>query len=225
MANYIHKEVLLTCCVLLFACHPMDRQWVNVTGEIRHLGRCELHISYYTDTHTLAYDTVYSNEAGKFNFKLPASDEITPITVYFKDHTCWTTLFAKAGDAIKITGDIRQVDLLHITGGKVNNDLTRFKEEIKPLYLERQAIIEGKYQRGGDKGLVEVRLAEINLALKRKAKEFILANPASVASVVLIQDFFYQDYDPNTGELLNMLEGEAKDNRLTKRLKEGMLTW
>jgi hypothetical protein len=105
--------------------------------------------------------------------------------------------FAKGGDIIRITGDIELVDLLTITGGPVNDDLTRFKQDIHELYVERQRIIDGKYQQGGE--TVEVRLAEINLALKRKAKEFILEHPASFASLVLIQDFFYQDYDPNTG--------------------------
>lgn len=223
MARITRLLYLLGMVLLVNACTPAQPGRVSVEGQIQHLGRSEIHLSYYADDHVLAYDTLFSEESGAFRFEVTGTEEINPITLFFHDFNYWTTVFAKQGDVIRITGDIEMVDLLSITGGTVNDDLTRFKQAIHALYLERQRIIAGKYQHGGES--VDVRLAEINLALKRKAKEFIVEHSASFASVVLIQDFFYQDYDPNTGELLNLLEGEARDNHLTERLKQGMAAW
>jgi len=223
MSRTLHALLLFCLSLLMTTCSLTEKDCVTIQGNIKHLGRSELHISYFADTHLLAYDTVYSAESGKFEIKINGTNEITPITIYFQDFKCWTTVFAKAGDEIRVTGDIEMVDLLTISGGKVNEDLTRFKQDICTLYIERKEIIDGKYQNGGSS--VEVRLAEINLALKRKAKQFIVDNPSSVASVVLIQDFFYQDYDPNTRELLDLLVGEAKNNYLTTRIREGMTAW
>lgn len=223
MTRLTRLVCLLGMVLLVGACSSDKPGCVSVEGEIQHLGRSAICLSYYVGEHVLAYDTLYSNESGFFRFEVTGTDEINPITLYFQDFNYWTTIFAKGGDIIRITGDIELVDLLTITGGPVNDDLTRFKQDIHELYVERQRIIDGKYQQGGE--TVEVRLAEINLALKRKAKEFILEHPASFASLVLIQDFFYQDYDPNTGELLHLLEGEAKNNHLAERLEQGMAAW
>jgi len=208
---------------LTLGCSFLVNKYVSIHGNINHLGKTELYISYYKNKGVLAFDTVYTSESGKFDFKLESSEETTPITIFFNDNDCWTTLFACSGDKITISGDIEFVDLLEIKGGVVNNDLNSFKKQISPLYIERQEILKGKYNNVGVE--TETRMAEINLALKRKAKEFILEHPSSVASVVLIQDFFYQDYDPSTKELLSVLEGDASKFHLTLRIKEGIQNW
>jgi len=214
---------VLYCLLLMSSCSLTEPRCVKVEGHIHHMGRTVVQVSYYIDNHTLGYDTIYSTESGKFKFQIPGTNEINPITLFFPDSKSWTTIFARKGDIIQINGEIEQVDLLTVNGGEVNDDLTRFKQEIKLLYIERQQIIEGKYQNGGQ--TIEVHLAEINLSLKRKAKEFIIDHPESVASVVLIQDFFYQDYDPNTMELLSLLEKEAKNSLLAQRLWQGVKEW
>lgn len=217
---------LASSIFLLFfitACNGLTNKDVSVKGNIEHLGRSELYVSYYKDKDIIANDTIMSNDAGKFEFILNSFDETTPVTIYFHNNDCWTTLFAKSGDKIEIKGDIYLVDLLEIKGGDINDDLSRFKQQIRPLYLERQEILSGKYK--GSPEDTETKLAEINLALKRKAKEFILDNTNSVASVVLIQDFFYQDYDPITKDLISELRGDAAKFHLTTRIMESILNW
>jgi len=214
---------VLCCTLLMSSCSLTETHRVKVEGHIHHLGRAVVHISYFIDDHTLGHDTIYSTESGKFKFQIPGTNEVNPVTLFFPDSKCWTTVFARKGDVIHISGNIENIDLLTINGGEVNDDLTQFKQEISLLYIERQQIIEGKFQNTGQS--IELRLAEINLTLKRTAKEFILDHPASVASVILIQDFFYQDYDPNTSELLSLLEVDAKNSRLAQRLWQGVAEW
>lgn len=213
----------MLCLILLGSCSLTEYRQIKVEGHIHHLGRCMIRISYYIDDQTIGYDSVYSTQAGKFKFSIPGTNEVNPVTLFFSDSRNWTTIFAKKGDDIHVYGNIERIDLLAVHGGAVNDELTRFKQDISLLYIERQQIIEGIYQNDGQS--IEMRLAEINLTLKRKAKDFILEHPTSIASVVLIQDFFYQDYDPNTAELLSILEGEAKKCHLAQRLGKGLSEW
>jgi len=208
--------------MLALSCKAPEAEKVSIHGEIKDLGSSTLCISYYNQENILAFDTVSSSNSGKFDFKVKSYVEITPITIYFSEKKCWTTLFAKSGDRVAIKGDIKMVDLLNISGGIVNDDLSRYKKQIKKLYLNRLAILDGKFTTADEK---EEQLAEINLLLKRVAKEYIKDNPSSIASVVLIQDFFYQDYDPSTKDLLDLLQGDAKEFHLTTRIREGIQSW
>jgi len=222
MNRKLYIPFLIACCMMAFGCIAPEKKKVSVRGDIDNLGFSTLYISYFNKDKILAYDTVYSSRSGKFEFKVDSYDKITPVTIYFAQKKCWTTLFAEPGDRIAIKGNIQMVDLLYISGGVVNNDLNRFKKQIQKLYMTRQAILNGKYPTSDEK---EQHLAEINLLLKRSAKEFIKDNPDAIASVVLIQDFFYQEYDPITKDLLNLLEGEAQESHLTQRIREGIKEW
>jgi hypothetical protein len=222
MNRKLQMPFFILCCIIAFGCTAPEKSKVSVHGEIQNLGHSKLCISYYNQNQALAYDTVYSANSGKFDFKINTYNEITPVTIYFSDKKCWTTLFAQSGDHINIRGNIQMVDLLNISGGVVNDDLSRYKKQIKNLYLKRIAVMNGKNETADEK---EEHLAEINLSLKRSAKEYIKENPDAIASVVLIQDFFYQDYDPSTKELLNLLEGDAKSFHLTIRIRDGIQGW
>jgi len=214
--------LVILCCAIIFGCTTPDRNKVFVHGEISHLGNTALLISYYTEMNTIAYDTVYSSKSGKLDFKIDVYDEITPITIYFSDKKCWTTLFARPGDHVSIKGNIEYVDMLTISGGIVNDELSQFKKQIRKLYMDRLEILGGKFATQEES---EEHLAEINLLLKRSAKEYIKNNPNSIASVILIQDFFYQEYDPGTSDLIDLLQGDAKNFHLTRRLREGIMGW
>jgi hypothetical protein len=209
-------------CLMAISCAEMGNKRVDVEGEIRNLGASQIYVSYYKDIDVLAFDTIWSNESGKFNFKIRSTSQISPITLYFKNHKCWTTLFAAPGNRIRIRGDIQFVDLLDIRGGAVNDDLNLFKKRIRSLYMERLHLLTGNY--ATEQG-TQQRLAEINLLLKNAAKEYIRENPHSIASVVLIQDFFYQEYDPITSDLLGLLQGEASNCPLAEKIREGLRHW
>ncbi|MDD4922271.1 MAG: DUF4369 domain-containing protein [Bacteroidales bacterium] len=222
MNRLLNAYLALLCCLMAFGCASPEKNKVCVQGEIKHLDRSPLCISYVDENKNLSYDTIYSTHSGKFVFKINTYREITPITIYFSGKKCWTTLFAKPGDHVKINGDIHLVDLLNISGGIVNNDLSQYKKQIRKLYIDRLAILNGKYATPEES---EKQLAEINLLLKRSAKVYIKEHPSSISSVVLIQDFFYQEYDPITKDLISLLEGDAKSFHLTNRIREGIEGW
>ena len=214
--------LVIVCLLIAYGCSAPNKNKVSVQGEIKHLEHSPLYISYYNVDNIIAYDTVYSTPSGKFEFKIDTYNEITPVTIYFSEKKCWTTLFAKPGDIVKVKGDINLVDMLNISGGIVNDELSQYKKQIRKLYMDRFAILNGKYS---TIEVSEEHLAEINLLLKRTAKEYIKGHPSSISSVILIQDFFYQDYDPITKNLLNLLEGDAKNFHLTIRIREGVNGW
>jgi hypothetical protein len=195
-----------------------DRR-VTIQGSIAQLHGTELYVTYTNARFELTVDTIQSSTSGKFHLRIRTCDELAPVTIYFARQKCWTTLFAEPGDRISIRGSIQYVDLLTIRGGAVNNDLNRFKSRIRTLYQERLDLLRGVYSRDN---ATEVRLAEINLQLNRAAKEFIKENPTSIASVVLIQDFFYQEYDPSTSELLGLLKGKASNSKMANKIREGL---
>ncbi|HET9570383.1 MAG TPA: hypothetical protein VFP20_03120 [Bacteroidales bacterium] len=217
------KKVFLLIAICSFAalsCVQQKDRWVTVKGAISHLGSTALYVSYTNAQQRRTIDTIHSSMSGKFNLKVRTSNDLTPITIYFATNKCWTTLFAEPGDHVTLRGNIDYVDMLTIRGGTVNNDLSRFKMQIRDLYKERLDLLKGFYSKENSS---EVRLAEINLLLKRSAKDFIRENPESIASVVLIQDFFYQDYDPATNELLGLLKGKASNCKLANKIRENLL--
>lgn len=223
MQKAFRLVLFVSICIFTNACNVIVSKKATVTGEISHLGKSELYISQFKGDNKLICDTIYSSESGKFSFETHPLDSLTSINIYFNDNDCWTTLFVNAGDEIRISGDMELVDLLEIKGGKVNDELNEFKNSIKNLYIERHDILSDKSNNGVDNP--ELRLAEINLELNRMAKDFVINQPSSIASVVIIQDFFYQEYDKNTAELLNILKSEAASYPLTIKMKEGIKKW
>ena len=216
------KKVLLLiaiCSFAAFSCVQQKDRQVSVKGAISHLGGSAIYVTYTNAQFNRTVDTLYSSMSGKFNLKLRTCEDLAPITINFAGKKCWTTLFAEPGDHITLRGNIEYVEMLTIRGGLVNNDLNRFKLQIRDLYKERLDILKGYCSKSNSS---EVRLAEINLLLKRSAKEFIKENSSSIASVVLIQDFFYQDYDPYTSDLLGLLTGEASNCHLANKIRDGI---
>jgi len=211
--------LIVFCGLTALSCVQQKDRQVTVQGAVTHLGGSALYVTFTNAQFKHSIDTIHSSMSGKFSLKLRTCDDLAPITIYFASKKCWTTLFAEPGDHITLSGNIDYVDMLTIKGGLVNNDLNRFKMEIRDLYKERLDLLKGSYSRENSS---EVRLAEINLLLKRAAKEFIMENPSSIASVVLIQDFFYQDYDPNTGELLGLLRGPASNCGLANKIRDSI---
>lgn len=223
MQKAFRLVIFVSICILTNACNVIVNKKATVTGEISHLGKSELYISQFKGDNKLICDTIYSSESGKFSFETRPLDSLTSINIYFNDNDCWTTLFVNAGDEISISGDMELVDLLEVKGGKVNDELNEFKNSIKNLYIERHDILIGKNDNSIENP--ELRLAEINLGLGRLAKDFIINHPSSIASVVIIQDFFYQEFDKNTVELLNILKSEAASYPLTLKMKEAAKKW
>jgi hypothetical protein len=216
------KKIMLLmalCGLMAYSCEQPKDRMVNVRGAITHLKGAELCVTYTNALYKLTIDTIQSSMSGRFHFKLQTCNDLAPITIYFSNKKCWTTLFAEPGDRITIRGNIESVDLLSIRGGIVNNDLNRFKTQIRDLYQERLDLLKGSYSR---ENTSEVRLAEINLLLKRAAKDFIMDNPTSIASVVLIQDFFYQDSDHYASDLLSLLRAPASTCHLADKIREGL---
>lgn len=207
----------------LYACQSNKiKNDVSVQGQIHNLGQTVIVVSYSNANHLRCSDTIRSNNKGSFDFDIHVNENPTPISIHFVEQKKWTTLFGAPGDKINIRGDMHYVDLLSIRGGIVNNDLEIFKNSIHQLYKERLDLLtDFDYSSRTDMS----RLIEINLILKQKAKEYILDHPEALASVVLIRDFFYQDYDPITIDLIRLLKGQAASSNMANQILTGANKW
>lgn len=216
------KKITSFVCMLILVLSSCNtdktKKNVSVQGQIDNLGQTVIVVSYFDSGQIRCFDTIMSNNKGIFDFDILVNENPTPISIQFVEQKKWTTLFGAPGDKINIKGDINYVDLLSIRGGDVNNDLEKFKNSIHQLYKERLDLI-SDFDYASKTDLT--RLIEINLLLKQKAKEYILDHTNALASVVLIQDFFYHDFDPITIELIDLLKGEAANSNMANQIRTG----
>jgi hypothetical protein len=216
-----HLIIILIGLLSLTACDKDEVRMVDVRGDVKNLTSPSIYVTYHRGDGDLVHDTVVANDNGTFHFQLETSEEIAPVMIYFNHRKKWTTLFAKSGDEVTVKGDLDYVDLLSIRGGEVNDDLDEFKQIIRLLYKERLDLLYSE----PSEILAQHRLSEIDALLKQKAREFITDKPSSLASVVLIQDFFYQDYDPLTKELVTQLRGIARKSQMAEDIRNGIIKW
>ncbi|MDR1437223.1 MAG: AhpC/TSA family protein [Candidatus Symbiothrix sp.] len=180
-----------------------------IEGHISNLTTNKLYLITYQDK--IKIDTVYAQE-GKFTYE-SSSDSVVPILIRMEEESVWITAWAKNEDEVKIEGDVNCPELIEIEGNEINNLLTEFKINNKTLIEERCDWVEKKSPDS------IIRIGELEKSLKQEAEKFIQAHPASIASLVLIQDYLLSNKNQEQiSPYLSMIEGEAKKDRLYLRL-------
>jgi peroxiredoxin len=152
-------------------------------------------------------DTVLSKN-GKFTF-VSSYDSVKPVIVYLEEGNVWVTVWVQNGETIKIEGAANHPELIEATGNEVDDLLTEFKRNNKDTIRERSSL--------GDKD--HSKKSDLEQTLVRNAGSFIEKHPASVASLVLIQDYLMENEDIEVlGHYLSLIESPAKEDRLFTRL-------
>ena len=135
-------------------------------------------------------DTILSKN-GQFHFSA-SSDSIQSILIYLGEKSTWITAWAKNGDRIKISGSAEHPELIEINGNEINDHLTQFKQENKELLKD---------------------------SVISHAQNFIREHPASITSLVLIQDYLMEAENVAVlGDYLSLIESPAKEDLLYVRL-------
>lgn len=218
---------LLLFSLALFSCHK-DNDKLVIQGELSNLMTPYI-IASSRVSDTIRVDTIFVDEKGKFSYTLDV-DTATMFTFYFNDFTSSTIIFSDKGvNRIQIKGDATLSDLIEVKGGEINENLTTFKKENETLLKQRSLLISKKeYDIDNTLNSASVisekdhsaLINSLNHELAQKVEEYILSNPDKISSVILINDFFKNNENPETlNRVLNYLEGDALTSPLTLKLK------
>lgn len=172
---------------------------------------------------SLRIDTVRVDKKGEFSFR-GSVDTLTVVSLYFNQNTKSTYILVDKGLQVELKGDVLFPDLIKVSGGEINDNLTSFKNDNKELLKSRTDILaaaneSGKNDSVGVKDYV-VELKNINFELSNIAAKYIKENPNKITSVMLINTFFKDEtLLSRLDENLSQLKGKAADFPLTKELK------
>ena len=219
---------LLLFSLVLFSCQKDDNKLV-IEGELSNL-TTPYFLASSRVSDTIRVDTVYVDEKGKFSY-IQHVDTSTIFTFYFNDFNSSTIVFSDKGvNKIKLKGDAKLSDLIEIKGGRINEDLSLFKKENETL-LKQRTLLMKKMEFETDSLLNSASfsilekeetatLNSINHQLAQNVEDFIVSKPDRIASVVLINEFFKNNENPETlNRVLGYLEGDALLFPLTYKLK------
>ena len=171
-------------------------------------------------------DTVNADADGHFRYSGNSALQI-PIVLYMEDGNVWTTVWIQDKDKLSISGDVNYPELIIARGNEVNDFLADFKEENKSLLREKRNLTD-QYSSDMEENDsldainysdYESKILNVDYQLREKAKKFISANPSSIASVVLIQDYLMEENNPKqTQDYLSKITGDIVQNDLYQKL-------
>ena len=218
---------LLLFSLVFYACHR-DNNKLVIEGELTNLTNPYV-IASYRVSDTIRLDTIFVDKNGKFSYT-QTIDTATFLTFYFNDFSSSTIVFSDKGvNKIKMKGDVIFSDLIEIKGGEINESLTTFKLQNETLLKHRNLLmskhnlevdsLENSLNIISDKEQI-ASLNSLNHELSQKVEEFIISNPDKVSSVILINEFFKNNENPETlNRVLEYLEDDALKSPLTLKLK------
>jgi peroxiredoxin len=215
------------CVLVFFSCKHADSYTIH--GNLTGVETPEIYIVTRPDS-TLQIDTVLS-KAGKFKYK-NQSATLQPAVIYMEKGTVWVTVWTKNGENITLTGDVNYPELVLAKGGEINNLLSGFKTANRDL-IKKKSDIQDKIPAQSEENAPAntpvnanvnaqclSQIKNIEQTLKIHAIDFIKSHPASVASLVLIQDFLLDtDNAADILPALSLITGAAQENSLYAKLQ------
>jgi Peroxiredoxin len=205
-----------------------NSDFYSISGEIKGLVHPDLYVVTPKDSVSFHLDTI-SVEKGKFTYK-GKTEQMQPVVIYMETGNVWITVWIKNGESISLKGDANYPELILAKGNEINDLLSEFKEENKSLIQERGDLRDKELQTQNLNDDLNLDLSDVStsfqiknldLVLKNKAEDFVRLHPASVASLVLIQDYIVDMEDARSLQVyLDLLQGDAREDALYHKLKE-----
>ncbi|MDR1742857.1 MAG: DUF4369 domain-containing protein [Dysgonamonadaceae bacterium] len=197
---------------------------MQLRGEVSNIDTPYVLVSY-SQHDSLRIDTVTVGKNGKFLYENDI-DSLTSFTLYFNHYASSSVFFADKAQKLTIKGDAYLPDLMEIHGNEINDELTSFKQQNTALLAQRGRLLNNLQSDtvAGSSALPNnekmAQINSLNHELTQKAEDFIKANPSKLSSIVLINDFFFDNENPKALErVLGYLEGEALESPMTALLK------
>ena len=167
-------------------------------------------------------DTIKVDEDGEFSFRSDI-DTLTIISLYFNQNTQVAYVIVDKGWNVKLKGDVMFPDLLKVTGGEINDDITAFREQNELLLKQRGEILNNIKAASNKDSLIAKNMGQLknlNFELSNVAADYVKANPSKIASTILVYTFFKDEaFIPRLDENLSLLRGKAAIFPLAGELK------
>jgi len=196
--KYIFYIVL--CFLFLNACEE-EKNYI-LEGNIRGLANPILYITPLG----AKTDTIYSKH-GEFKYE-GLSDSIQSVRIGMENNSVYITVWAQNRQVIEISGNVVYPELIVSNGNEINDLLTEFRQTNKTIIKE--------WNDTDDKAKKE----KLMKMLICQSQIFIRNHPASIASLVLIQDYLMKSEDLSVvTDALALIESPAKDSSLYKQLR------
>jgi peroxiredoxin len=203
-----------------------DTDSYTIRGNLKGIKNPELYIVTRQDS-IFQIDTIQS-KAGKFKFK-SESEILQPVVIYMEKGDVWITIWAKNGENIDLAGDINYPELVLARGGEVNDLLSDFKTTNRDLIKEKVDVKDQILTNSEENNAISAEIASaqfssqmknLDQTLKIHVMDFVKSYPASVASLVLIQDFVLDmENAADIQPALSLITGEATENELYAKLQ------
>lgn len=214
--------------LFVFSCGGGSPEGFEIKGKLDNIEGKSFYVSHERGD-SVVIDTVAVDKDGVFSFAGKV-DTLTTFCFYLNQKTknpSFLYVFVDKGLKVDIKGDASFPDLIKVSGGEINDDLTAFKKGNEDLLKSRAQILATalndtlpKDKSSGEKSYV-MTLKNVNFELSNIAANYVKKNPEKIASVILINNFFKDEASiPRLDENLDLLKGKALDYPQTEKLRE-----
>lgn len=214
--------------LVTFSCGGGNPDVFEITGKLDNLEGVNFYVSHERGD-SVIIDTVQIGKGGAFSFEGKV-DTLTTFCLYLNQTTktpSFLYVFVDKGLKVEVKGDATLPDLIKVTGGDINNDLTAFKKDNEDLLRSRAQTLAAAIsdtaksdKLTGEKSYV-MTLKNVNFELSNIAANFVKKNPDKIASVILINNFFKDEASiPRLDENLDLLKGKALEYPQTQKLRD-----
>jgi len=214
---------------LFTACTKELKDAFLIEGKISNLTVPELYIVSGQEQNNLIVDTVICNKDGRFSYT-GKSDSLISVIIYMEKGKAWTTVWAQNKEKIILSGNAVYPELILAKGNNINDFLSAFREKNYDILKERQDLSDRKSALGVIDSLSSdavnesqytSKILNLNYTLKDRVETFVKENPASFASLILIQDYIFAGGElEQTLRCLGYIEGEATQTAYFKELQK-----
>lgn len=215
----------LVVLIIIFFTSCKKDVGITIQGTFTNLPEGKLY-TYTENTRGITIDSIDFSQTGKFKFEKDIT-EASIITIMFPDKSYWVPLYILPGENVEINGNSEDVENFQIKGSRVQKDLEAFKRNNQELFEEENRLskeIDRKTFQGNEGNVDRTRfLSNLNGVRKRiveTAEVYIRKHPDQIVSAIIMDECLVnRGAIPKAYELLDSLQGDAKNFVMTQQLK------
>jgi peroxiredoxin len=206
---------LLLLALIAVSCG--DKNSYTLEGNIKGLQNPKI---YVVTGESLQFDSIQA-KSGKFAYR-GVSKTVEPLLLFMGNKNTGIPVWVQNGETFSVTGDANYPEMMMVKGGEINKLLSGFKKDNLSSIKEKCDLTDKLSSESGiniNNAQLSSQLKNADQILKSRAQDFVAAHPASVASLVLIQDYILDEKNACAIQpVLNQLTGDAKANPLYDKL-------